>query len=93
MPLVSVQVSGLWQYRQRHMQPVVQATTRTPGPIDGGAGREGVEEPHVAAGERLANALLGDAVAQMDPQLEGALGLERSAWRRQTCVPLRGRCG
>src|SRR3954468_21407315 len=31
-PLVIVQVSGLWQYWQRHMQPVVQATTRTPGP-------------------------------------------------------------
>src|SRR5436190_22391852 len=31
-PLVIVQVSGLWQYRQRHMQPLVQATTRTPGP-------------------------------------------------------------
>src|SRR6185369_10902070 len=32
MPLVSLHVSGLWQYRQRHMQPVVHATTRTPGP-------------------------------------------------------------
>ena len=32
MPLLSVQVSGLWQYWQRHMQPVVHATTRTPGP-------------------------------------------------------------
>src|SRR5215207_1956686 len=32
MPLRIVQVSGLWQYRQRHMQPVVHATTRTPGP-------------------------------------------------------------
>src|SRR3954470_9994745 len=31
-PLVIVHVSGLWQYRHRHMQPVVQATTRTPGP-------------------------------------------------------------
>src|SRR4051812_43376290 len=32
MPLVIVQVSGLWQYWQRHMQPAVHATTRTPGP-------------------------------------------------------------
>ena len=32
MPLVMVQVSGLWQYRQRQLQPAVQATTRTPGP-------------------------------------------------------------
>src|SRR5215831_15661217 len=32
MPLRIVQVSGLWQYRQRHMHPVVHATTRTPGP-------------------------------------------------------------
>src|SRR3954453_21703698 len=32
IPFVIVQVSGLWQYRHRHMQPVVQATTRTPGP-------------------------------------------------------------
>ena len=32
MPLVTVQVSGLWQYRQRQLQPAVQATTRTPGP-------------------------------------------------------------
>ena len=32
MPLLIVQVSGLWQYWQRHMQPVVHATTRTPGP-------------------------------------------------------------
>src|SRR5215510_5357353 len=32
MPLRRVQVSGLWQYWQRHMHPVVHATTRTPGP-------------------------------------------------------------
>src|SRR5262249_38255994 len=32
IPFVIVQVSGLWQYRQRHMQPLVQATPRTPGP-------------------------------------------------------------
>src|ERR1700751_5330423 len=32
MPLRIVQVSGLWQYWQRHMQPVVQPTTRSPGP-------------------------------------------------------------
>src|SRR4051812_30738227 len=32
IPFVIVHVSGLWQYRHRHMQPVVQATTRTPGP-------------------------------------------------------------
>src|SRR5262245_30165123 len=32
IPLVMVQVSGLWQYWHRHMQPVVHATTRTPGP-------------------------------------------------------------
>ena len=32
MPLVIVHVSGLWQYRHRHMHPVVHATTRTPGP-------------------------------------------------------------
>ena len=30
--LLMVQVSGLWQYWHRHMQPVVHATTRTPGP-------------------------------------------------------------
>ena len=32
MPLLSVQVSGLWQYWQRNMQAVVQATSRIPGP-------------------------------------------------------------
>src|SRR5262245_13922582 len=32
MPLRIVHVSGLWQYWQRHMHPVVHATTRTPGP-------------------------------------------------------------
>ena len=32
MPLVIFQVSGLWQYRQRNLQPAVHATTRTPGP-------------------------------------------------------------
>lgn len=32
MPLRIVQVSGLWQYTQRHMQPAVHATSRTPGP-------------------------------------------------------------
>src|SRR4051812_24469925 len=31
-PLVIVQVSGLWQYWHRHMHPLVQATTRMPGP-------------------------------------------------------------
>src|SRR5262245_56535530 len=32
MPLVSVQVSGLWQYWHRQLHPAVQATTRIPGP-------------------------------------------------------------
>ncbi len=32
IPLVIVQVSGLWQYWQRHMHPDVHTTTRTPGP-------------------------------------------------------------
>src|SRR6185503_2929368 len=32
IPLPMFHVSGLWQYRQRHMQPDVHATTRTPGP-------------------------------------------------------------
>src|SRR4051794_3724085 len=32
MPFVRVHVSGLWQYRQRNMQAVVQATRRMPGP-------------------------------------------------------------
>src|SRR6185436_9109732 len=32
IPLPMAHVSGLWQYRQRHMQPAVHATTRTPGP-------------------------------------------------------------
>src|SRR6267142_6296493 len=32
MPLLIFQVSGLWQYRHRNWQPVVHATTRTPGP-------------------------------------------------------------
>src|SRR5262245_45638826 len=31
-PFVILQVSGLWQYKQRNWQPVVQATTRIPGP-------------------------------------------------------------
>src|SRR6188472_347547 len=32
MPLRMDHVSGLWQYRQRHMHPAVHATTRMPGP-------------------------------------------------------------
>src|SRR5262245_61898175 len=32
MPLLMVHVSGLWQYKHRHMHPAVHATTRTPGP-------------------------------------------------------------
>ena len=32
IPLLIVQVSGLWQYKHRIMQPVVHATTLTPGP-------------------------------------------------------------
>src|SRR4030095_15412687 len=32
MPFRRVQVSGLWQYLQRNMQAVVQATRRMPGP-------------------------------------------------------------
>ena len=32
MPFLSVQVSGLWQYWQRNIQAVVQATSRMPGP-------------------------------------------------------------
>src|SRR5688572_23179748 len=32
MPLLSVQVSGLWQNWQRNMHAVVQATRRIPGP-------------------------------------------------------------
>src|SRR3954471_10233788 len=32
MPFDSVHVSGLWQYWQRNMHEVVQATSRTPGP-------------------------------------------------------------
>ncbi len=44
--------------------------------IDGRTGRVGVQEPHVAAGQRLANALLGNGIAQMDPEFKRALRLE-----------------
>ena len=54
--------------------------------IDGGAGRVGVQKPHVAAGQRFANALLGNGVAQVDPKLERARRLRARRPARQTWV-------
>src|SRR4051794_8448410 len=43
------------------------------GPVHRGAGGEGVQEPHIAGGERLAYGLLRDLVAEPHPQLERVL--------------------
>ena len=97
MPLVIVQVSGLWQYWQRHMQPAVHATTRTPGPIDRRAGGERMQEAHVAGRERRPDVGFRNVLAQVDAQLERALRLERrlvhAVWRSVIDVMLRGTCG
>jgi hypothetical protein len=69
-PLLIVQVSGLWQYRQRHMQPVVHATTRTPGPSTAEPVVKECRKPMspVASAVRTS---AREHPAEVDPELEG----------------------
>ncbi len=92
MPLRMVQVSGLWQYRQRHMQPVVQATTRTPGPSTAEPvvnecrkpmSRWPVPSAHPSPSRRR----------QVHAHVERARGLERGRFRRRGQIRLRGMSG
>ena len=71
----------------------IQATPHAPaGPgddadaraVDGGAGRERMEEAHVAVRQRVADVILGHVPAETDAQLVRALRLERSRRRRMT---------
>src|SRR5215469_13034168 len=49
-----------------------------PGPIDRGSGGEGMHESHVAVGERSAHISFRNILAEINPQIERALGLQ---WR------------
>ena len=76
MPLLRVQVSGLWQYRQRHMQPVVHATTRTPGPSTAEPVVNEWRNPMSPVASASRTVCSGHVVAQVDPELERALRLQ-----------------
>ena len=65
MPLESVQVSGLWQYWQRNMQDVVQATRRMPGPSTAEPVVKECRKPMSPGVERGADVGFGHMLAQI----------------------------
>ena len=77
MPLLIVQVSGLWQYKTPHHAAGRPRDDPDAGAVDRGAGREGVQKAHVAGGERRPDIGFRNVLAEIDAELERALRLER----------------
>ena len=81
-----VQVSGLWQYRHRHMQPAVHATTRTPGPSTVEPVVNECRKPMSPVASAVRTSVSGTSLPRFDAQLERALRLERrlarAVWRQ-----------
>ena len=92
MPFVTVHVSGLWQYRHRHMHPVVHATTRTPGPSTVEPVVNEWRNPMSPLASASRTVCSGRSSLRWTRELERALRLERDG-RVLRHARLRGRCG
>ena len=96
MPFASVQVSGLWQYWQRNMQAVVQATSRMPGPSTAEPVVKLWRKPMSPVLSARADVGFRHVLAEMHAHLERDFGLQRDRVRAGQLgrhLTLRGTCG